>query len=307
MASFRDIKRRIGGVQNIQQITRAMKMVAGARLRRAEEAILALRPYSARLDKLCARFLQAAIEHEHPFLRPESGDGRAVLVICSDRGLCGAYNNRIVQDAVDLLAERAGQKQFVVPVGVRGFSRLERAGYEMPERYEDVLNPVHFDTAQEITRVLERLFLREDVSEVVMVFTEFFSPMSQVVTRRRLLPCRPELIREDVAMQYSHPVPEGLSVEPEDLDEGTGEVYVYEPGFEQIGQELLQHNLSVQVYRALLEAQASEQGARMVAMDNATTNAEDMIDELTLKMNRVRQESITSEILDVVGGASAIK
>jgi len=306
MPSFRTIKRRIGGIQNIQQITRAMKMVAAARLRRAEEAITALRPYSARLDKLCGRLLQAAIGTEHPFFRKGRGKGQAVLVVCSDSGLCGSYNNRVIQAAMDLLAEREGQNQFVVAVGQRGIGRLTRAGFQIARTYENVFNPVHFDTAQSVAWELEQIFLREDVDEAVMVFTEFFSSMRQVVTTRRLLPCHPEQLREDLKKQYSEPVPDGMRVEPEDVDEGADRVYIHEPDPEAIGEELLKHNISVQVYRALLEAQASEHGARMVAMDNATENADEMIEELTLRMNRVRQESITNEILDVLGGSVGI-
>jgi len=306
MASFRDIKRRIGGIRSTQQITRAMKMVAAARLRRAEEAILALRPYSARLDQLCARFLQDAIGTEHPFFREGEGRGIAVLVVCSDSGLCGAYNNRVVQTAMDLFAGRRGETRCVVAVGSRSIGPLTRAGLNITRSYSDIFNPVHFDVGQAIAEDLKSLFLREDVDEALMVFTEFFSPMRQVVTTRRLLPCPPDLIHKDVAEHYAEPVPEGLKVEPELPAEPGENVYVYEPDYESIGQELLAHNIAVQVYRALLEAQASEHGARMVAMDNATENAEDMINELTLRMNRVRQESITEEILDVVGGAGAL-
>ncbi|MCK4374208.1 MAG: ATP synthase F1 subunit gamma [Candidatus Brocadiae bacterium] len=307
MASFREIKRRIGGVKNIQQITRAMKMVAAARLRRAEEAILALRPYSSRLDTLCARFLGDAIGSEHAFMNERPVKGVAVLSICSDRGLCGAYNNRIVDATQGLLRGRADQRHFLLFVGHRGVSRLARAGRHMHRTYEDIFDPVHFTTAQAIRHEVEDLFLSGRVDEVLVVFTEFFSLLRQHVVTRRLLPCPPERHRQELADHYGRELPDGLHVEPAEMDRAAEQVYIYEPDYETIGDRLLEYNLTVQIYRTLLEAQASEHGARMMAMDNATQNAEEMVEEMTLLMNRVRQEDSTREILDVVGGAEAVK
>jgi F-type H+-transporting ATPase subunit gamma len=307
MASFREMKRRIAGVENIQQITRAMKMVAGARLLRAEKAILALRPYASRLDSLCVRFLTDAIGSEHPFLVERPVSGVAVLSIASDRGLCGGYNNRIFEATRQLLARRSGQRDYLISVGHRNTLRLTQAGYQIYEAYEDIFNPVHYLTARSIRHDLQQLFLRGDVDEVLMIFTEFFSPLRQLVVTRRLLPCPPEVYRREMEEHYGRELPDGVHAEPEKLKEAAEQVYIYEPDYESIGLQLFESNLTVQVYRALLEAQASEHGARMMAMDNATRNAEEMIDELTLVMNRARQEGITSEIMDVVGGAEAVK
>jgi len=307
MASYRDIKRRIGGVRNIQQITRAMKMVAGARLRRAEAAILALRPYASRLDRLSARFLRDAIGDEHPFLARRPVRGVAVLAISSDRGLCGAYNNRIFEAVQALLDKRPDQEHCIVSVGHKGTRRLQQAGREIFEAYEDIFNPVHYVTARSIRFDLQQLFLEGRVDEVVMVFTEFFSPLRQVVMTRRLLPCPPDTHYREVTEHYERELPAGVHADDAREEGADRRVYIYEPEYERIGEELLESNLTVQVYRALLESQASEHGARMMAMDNATNNAEDMIEELTLLMNRVRQESITREIMDVVGGAEAVK
>ena len=306
MASYRDMKHRIGGVQNIQQITRAMKMVAAARLRRAEEAIVALRPYASRLDSLAVRFLSDAVGSEHAFMDVRPVKGVAVLAICSDRGLCGAYNNRIVDATNRLLRERAGQRHFLTVVGSRGLGRLARAGWNIHGTHTGLLDPVHVPTARAMLDDVKGLFLSGEVDEIVVVFTEFFSPLRQVVVTRRLLPCNPLTMREEWADHYVRELPAGLEVatSPEDED---GQVYVYEPDYDTIGDRLLERNLAVQVYRALLEAQASEHGARMMAMDNATENAEEMIEELTLQMNRVRQENITGELLDVVGGSEAMR
>jgi len=307
MPSFRDIKRRIGGVKNIQQITRAMKMVAAARLRRSEEAILALRPFASRLDGLCARLLKGAAASDHPFFEERPVRGVAVLTICSDRGLCGAYNNRVIDRTRRLLEERPGRRHAIIAVGERGISSLQRAGYEIHAARTDVFNPVHFHTAQGIRAELERLFLSREVDEVVAVFTEFFSPMRQEVIVRRLLPCPPQGQWEQLESDQPRRRPDGVYSPAEDMAECQKHVYIYEPAYEALCTELLEDNLNVQIFRALLEAQASEHGARMMAMDNATENADEMIDHLTLEMNRVRQESITSEILDVVGGAEAMK
>jgi F-type H+-transporting ATPase subunit gamma len=307
MASYREIKRRIGGVRNIQQITRAMKMVAGARLRRAEAAILALRPYASRLDRLCARFLRDAIGGEHPFLARREPRGTAVLSVASDRGLCGAYNNRVVEAVNNLLDERPDQEHHIVSVGHKGTQRLMRAGREVYESYEEIFDPVHYVTARSIRYDLQQLFLQGRADEVVIVFTEFFSPLRQVVMSRRLLPCPPDTHYREVEEHYDREVPHGVHVEQPEEEEAATPVCVYEPDYEHIGEQLLENNLTVQVYRALLESQASEHGARMMAMDNATQNAEEMTEELTLLMNRVRQESITREIMDVVGGAEAMR
>ncbi|MCD6416822.1 MAG: ATP synthase F1 subunit gamma [Planctomycetes bacterium] len=307
MPSFRETKDRIGAVQNIQQITRAMKMVAAARLRRSDVAIRNLRPYSSRLDHLCARFLQGALGNESPFFERREINAIAVLSVSSDRGLCGAYNNRIVARTRDVLRQVPSHRSHLLAVGTRGITGLRRLGFEVEGEYEGVFNPVHYVTAQQICRRLCDLFLSGEADVVKVVFTEFFSPVRQEVLVRRLLPCPPELQHEEMKQQHERRLPEGMYSAPQTIDEARKLVYLYEPNYDTINERLLIQNLSVQVYRALLEAQASEHGARMVAMDNATENAEEMVQQLTLQMNRLRQENITREILDVVGGAEAVR
>jgi len=307
MSSFREMKSRIGSVENIQQITRAMKMVAGARLRRSEQAVVALRPFASRLDGMCARFLRDAVEARHPFFEEREVRNVAAVVIASDRGLCGSYNNRILERMRRIMAERAQQRFRLFAVGKKATERLRHAGCEVEHAYGDVFNPVRFSTAEDIGGELQRLFLAQEVDEVTVLFTEYFSPLRQVVTARRLLPCSPELTARRVEEEAGRPLPVGMSDEAERFEQAGGHVYIYEPDYGAISDVLLEYNVNVQLYRALLEAQSSEHGARMMAMDNATENAEEMIEELTLLMNRVRQENITREILDVVGGAEAIK
>jgi F-type H+-transporting ATPase subunit gamma len=307
MASFREIKRRIGSVRNIQQITRAMKMVAAARLLRAEEAIRGMRPYSSHLDHLCARFLHGATGGEHPFFEERLVRAVAILVVASDRGLCGAYNNKVTEAARRLVESNRGRSCRLVAVGARAVAGLTRSGLPPCSQYTDVFNPVRYVTALALTAELQRMFLSREADEVHMVFTEFFSPMRQAVVTRRVLPCHPEAHPREVEEHHVRPLPEGMHAEPGSISEAEDAAYVYEPDYEALGNRLLEHNLSTQVYRALLEAQASEHGARMVAMDSATENAEEMVEELTLHMNRLRQESITREMLDVVGGAEALR
>jgi len=307
MPSFNELRDRIGGVRNIQQITRAMKMVAGARLRRAEEAILALRPFASRLDGMCARFLQDATGAENRFFEQRSSTRLAVLSIASDRGLCGSYNNRIVEAAAELIGEHPDGEPLVLSVGKRGTDRLRVTGMAPRRSFEDAFNPVQFSTAQEIGSELQDAFLSGEADEVQVVFAEYFSPLRQLVTNRQILPCSPDILSRHIRREAGRELPEGVTDEVESIERAARSVYIYEPDYDDICDGLLRHNINVQVYRALLEAQASEHGARMMAMDNATENADEMIDELTLTMNRLRQEDITKEIIDVVGGAEAMK
>ena len=307
MAKLKELRRRIKGVQNIRQITRAMKMVAAARLRHGERAILALRPYASRLDRLCARFVLDAIGIEHPFFKRRLPRGYVLVGITSDRGLCGAYNNNVVRTCADIMEERKGQHCILYVVGSRGISGVQRMGYEIKERYVGAFNPVDFSLSESIVEKFQDAFLRGEADEVLVVFSEFFSPVRQRVRIRQLLPCHMEEFRKQVLSEYDREVPQGVRRLPEGFKEPSQDVYIYEPDYEEICTDLLHRNLSVQYHRTMLEAQASEQGARMVAMDNATRSADDMIQELTLQMNRKRQEGITMEILDVIGGSEQLR
>jgi len=307
MARLKELRRRIKGVQNIRQITRAMKMVAAARLRHSERAILALRPYASRLDRLCARFVLDAIGTEHPFFKKRPPRGYVLIGITSDRGLCGAYNNNVIRACAEIMRQRTGQRCILYAIGSRGIGALQRMGYEVRERYVDAFNPVDFSVSESIVSKFQDAFLSGDADEVLVVFSEFFSPARQRVRIRQLLPCNVEDFRRQVLSEYDREVPQGVSRLPREFKEPSRDVYIYEPHYEGICADLLHRNLSVQFHRTMLEAQASEQGARMVAMDNATRNADDMIQELTLQMNRQRQESITMEMLDVIGGSEQLR
>jgi len=307
MAKLKELRRRIKGVQNIQQITRAMKLVATARLRRAEEAVLALRPYASRLDRLCARLLLGAVGGEHPFFNVRPVRSYLLIAITSDRGLCGAYNNNVIRACTNLMEKHKDRQCILFVIGRRGIAALKRLGYSVQEGYVDAFNPVEFSLTESIVKTSRDLFLGGKADQVTVVFSEFFSPARQRVRIRRLLPCHVQRFRQQILEEYNRELPHGMSRLPEDFSDAERDVCIYEPDFEYICTDLLHRNLSVQFYRTMLEAQASEQGARMVAMDNATQNAEEMIAELTLQMNRQRQEGITREILDVIGGSEALR
>lgn len=307
MATLKELRSRIDGVQNIEQITRAMKMVASARLKRSEKAIVSMRPYASYLDELCAGFLLEAMGAEHPFFEVREPESYALLVLTGDRGLCGSYNDKVVRKATDIMDDRAGQDCELFVVGQRGIMDMRRLGYEMREHYSDVFNPVKFTFAESLVEEFADLFLDRQVDEVEVVYTEFFNPVRQQVKTRTLLPSDVEKFQENAVVREAESQPKGVRPLPEEFENRDEDVYIYEPDYETICTELLSRNLTVQLYRSMLEAQASEQGARMVAMDNATENAEEMIEDLTLQMNRQRQENITREILDVVGGAQAFE
>lgn len=307
MATLKQIRRRIRGVENIHQITRAMKMIAAARLRKAEQAILALRPYASHLEMLAARFFSDAAGTEHPFFETRDGNSYLLVALTSDRGLCGAYNNNVIRACVDQIRQRPGSTPRLHAVGRKGIVGLQRLGYAVAARYTDVLDAVTFERAEQIVGECERLFLEEEVDEVLVVYTEFFNPVNQQLRTKGFLPCDPTEIMAQIRKEYERPLPKGVASEPEEFQEADAEVSVYEPDYKAICADLVHANLTVQFYRILIEAQASEHGARMVAMDNATDNAEEMIEQLSLQMNRQRQETITRELLDIVGGAEQLR
>ena len=307
MATLKELRDRIEGVQNIQQITRAMKMVAAARLQRAEKAIVSMRPYASRLDSFCARFIREAVGLEHPFFEQREVEKHFVLGIASDRGLCGAYNNKVTRETRRVIEEEPGDEHHVEMVGTRGGLGLRHEGIEPDEIHEDVFNPVQFEYSEQLSSRMQEMFLHRDVDRVSVVYSKFYSPVRQEVLCRTLMPCDPKehwkKLKEDATSEKL----EGVEQEPEELSTPEDDVYIYEPSYGSVCRDLVHRNITVQVHRCLLEAQASEQGARMIAMDNATDNAEEMVEDLTRKMNRQRQESITRELLDIAAGAEQMQ
>jgi F-type H+-transporting ATPase subunit gamma len=285
MASLKAIRKRITSVKNTQQITKAMKMVAAAKLRRAQEAAVAARPYAQKLEGMVHHLVTRVESDVHPLLRvPETESRSLIIVVTGDRGLCGGYNTNLVRRAEQFLAERTGKIQILL-VGRKGADHFRRrrrdAGEHLPVPTGDAASAV----AREVAGKVARAFIADEIDSAYIVFSAFQSTLSQVPTLEKLLPfARAE---EDATAP-------GLD-------------YLFEPGPEEILGTLLPRLVEVRILHALLEAGASEQAARMAAMDSATRNASDMIERLTLEMNRTRQAAITTELMEIISGAEALK
>jgi F-type H+-transporting ATPase subunit gamma len=294
MASQRDIRRRIVSVQNTRKITKAMEMVAAARLRRAQQRIEATRPYANNMLEFIGQmvqYLQVDLS-AHPLLTPHDKIKKvAVIALTSDRGLAGAFNSNIVRTALQLIDKYTaeGVDSDLVLVGRRGASTVRFQGYRMDKVYLDVTERTAFLEAQALTNGVIRRYTNDVIDRVHLVYNRFKSPMEQFVTDQVILP-----IQEEVKGMF---VPK----------EGKAHVdFMFEPTPEEIFADLLPGYVEMSIYRAILESMASEHGARMTAMRNASEAADEMINDLTLAMNRARQWSITQEILEVVAGADAL-
>ncbi|HJZ84777.1 MAG TPA: ATP synthase F1 subunit gamma [Polyangia bacterium] len=286
MPSLKAIRRRIASVKNTQKITKAMKSVAAARLRKAQEAILALRPYSQRLGEVIAE-VAARSGGVHPLLEVREPKRVALVVLTSDRGLCGGFNANINRRAERFLKENREKFADIELniVGRKGREYFRRRGYTIHDEYMGVFAAVSVERAREITTAEIEDYTKNQLDAVYLVYNEFKSAMSQKVVVERLLP-----------------------VEPLALPAEAGQIdYKYEPEKRKLLDHLLPLYVETQIYRAILESIASEFGAKMTAMDNATNNANEMIGMLTLQYNRARQAAITKELMEIVGGAEALK
>jgi len=299
MASLIDLRRRIRTVKNTQQITKAMKMVAAAKLRRAQDQILATRPYALELRKVTEHLAAvAAGEVEHPLLTPHEGEGddRAasgktlVLVVTGDKGLCGAFNAHVQRRTEQEMATLNGGGE-ILALGNRGADFFTHRGAPMRGARRGVFKDLSYATAQELAAEISKAYADGEYDAVYAVYNEFISVLSQRVSWERLLP----IAREDVVGD------EGGQPDGEHRD------YLYEPSEAEILNELLPRFVTFQIYRVLLESQAAEHAARMTAMDSATKNAGELIDTLTLQYNRSRQAEITTELIEVVSGANALE
>jgi F-type H+-transporting ATPase subunit gamma len=293
MPSLKDLRVRINSVKSTQKITSAMKMVAAAKLRRAQERAVAARPYAERMERVL-RSLAASMAGQEGAPALLAGTGRdavhLVVVMTSDRGLCGGFNSTIVRSARRLIRDlRSDGKQVkVLCVGRKGRDQLRRDFSSLIiGTIEDIAKPrLTFDAADRVARRIAGMFEAGEFDVCTIIYNRFKSAMTQIVTTLQLIPLAAE-----------GPAPE---------TGGAGASYEYEPDEETILSELLPHNLSVQIYKALLENGASEEGARMTAMDSATRNAGDMINRLTINYNRSRQAYITKELIEIISGAEAV-
>ncbi len=295
MATVQDIKRRVGSVRNTRKITKAMELVAAAKLRRAEARIGALRPYADRMRELMIGTARATPARGFPLLEARE-DVRAValLPLTGDRGLAGGFNAQIVRTALALERDVRAEGQDVrwLVAGKKGRSTLRFRRYEIEQAWVDFTDRPAYADATAIAHTVAELFTEREVDRVVMIYNHYISPLTQRVTSEDVLPIPRRVLEEDEERSAYEIALEGD--------------FIYEPEPEIILARLLPTYLETTIYRALLESAASEHGARMTAMRNASKNAGDMIDRLTLEMNRARQAEITQEILEVVAGADAL-
>ena len=294
MATVQDIKRRLRSVRNTRKITKAMELVAAAKLRRAEARIEALRPYADRMRELMIGTARATPSRQFPLLEEREVQTVAVLPITGDRGLAGAFNAQILRRAFALEREARGEGQTAhwVVVGKKGRSSLRFRGYDVAEAWVDFTDRPAYSDAVGIAHRLAELYTEREVDRVVIVYNHYESALTQRVVVEDVLPIpRTALADEEEKTPYE------IALEGD---------FIYEPEPEEILKRLLPTYLETSIYRALLESAASEHGARMTAMRNASKNAGELIDRLTLDMNRARQAEITQEILEVVAGADAL-
>jgi F-type H+-transporting ATPase subunit gamma len=299
MASQRDVKNRIDSVKNIRKITRAMEMVAAARLRRAEQRIAHLRPYAGAIRRMTRQAAEAAGGEvgQLPILQQhESEQTIAILLVTADRGLAGAFNSQILRAGLRVASEYESDGRDITfyASGRRGVSSLTFRGREVAGSYTGFTERPAYADARDIAADLMAAYVDGKVDRVDILYNGYVSPLVQEVRRETLLPLQEATILE--------------SAEDEDDDEETGHnaLVEYEPGPEEILERLIPDYVEISLYRALLESTASELGARMTAMRNASQNAAEVIDDLTLEMNRARQAEITQEIMEVVAGAEAL-
>ncbi len=285
MPALIDIRRRIRSVKSTQQITNAMKMVSAAKLRRAQDAIFAARPYARKMMEVLGSLAARANPEVHPLLMPRGDQRLLLVVITADKGLCGGFNANIIRTAARLLEERdkQGRDLALDLLGRKGRDHFRKRRYRVRSERVGVFQALQYSVAQELARDLMETFARGDVDRIYLVYNEFKSVIQQRVAVEELLPLpRVEPRAHEAAVDY-----------------------LYEPDPGRLFSEILPKHVEIQIWRALLESQAAEHGARMTAMDSATNNAGDMIDRLTLYMNKVRQAAITKEIIEVVSGAGA--
>lgn len=289
MPGLKEIRKRIGSVKSTKQITKAMKMVAAAKFRKAQLRILELRPYADKMNSVLES-LAKTVETGHPLLEVRLRKRVEIIVLTGDKGLCGAFNTNVMKTAFKLIKElqSEGIDVSVSAIGKKGNDLLKRRGFTPRQSWIGISGRVSYLNAKEITGNIIENYTNETFDEVILIYNEFKSALVQKVSIVKLLPLAP------------------VKTEVSEAQE-TVSAFIYEPSQQAIFDSLLPKNLEIQIFRALLESQASEEAARMTSMENATKAADDMIDSLTLQYNKARQASITKELMDIVGGVEALK
>jgi F-type H+-transporting ATPase subunit gamma len=286
MPSLLDIRRRIRSVKNTQQLTKAMKTVSAAKLRRAQERVMSARPYADQLRNVLANLAGRVENITHPLLDVRPEERVLVVLVTADRGLCGAFNSNLTRTTHNFLRDKGKSLEIsLFPVGRKGRDFFRRRGAAITSDYVNFFNKLDYGNAKDIAKTITDLYTEARVDAVYIVYNEFKSAIQQRVTMEKMLP----LGRADLGTVRDAPAE-----------------YIFEQEPQKVFDRLLPRYVEIEVYRALLESAASEHGARMAAMDTASRNAGDMIESLTLNMNRVRQAAITREIIEVVSGAGAL-
>jgi len=284
MPSLLDIRRRIRSVKNTQQLTKAMKTVSAAKLRRAQERVFSARPYAEQLKKVLGNMTARLENIEHPLLTIRPEERILFLVVTADRGLCGAFNSNILRSATAFLREHESQKVLLATAGRKGRDFFKRRGLPIMAEYVNIFSKLDYGHARDIAESIIQAYTQAEVDAVYIIYNEFKSVIQQRVVVEKVLPLgKIEIQGSEVQLDY-----------------------IFEEPPQQIFNRLLPRYVEIQIYRALLESAAAEHGARMASMDTASRNAGEMIDMLTLNMNRIRQAAITREIIEVVSGAGAL-
>jgi len=299
MPTLLDYRRRIRSVKNTQQITRAMKFVAAAKLRRAQEGVFHARPYAKEIRRVLQSAMQRVSEPQHSLLERRPEQRVLVLVLTSDKGLAGAFNTNVLRRAAEYLRQLEGKDVQSIAVGRKGVEAFRRRKWKLAGEYLNVSTHVEFRHAEEISKRIAEMYSKHEADAVYAVYNEFKSVMVQQLRLVKLLPLDPESFAHTAAEKAGD---SGTKKDSAELLETVD--YIYEEPPEEIFAHLVPRYLETEIFRILLESAAAEHAARMTAMDAATTNAGELITELTLDMNRIRQASITKEIIEIVSGAA---
>ncbi len=294
MPSLQSLRRKIAAFKNTQKITKAMKMVAAAKLKRSQDRILAARPYAHKMRAVLSNLSQRVNRTSHPLLQKREGKKIEILVVTSDRGLCGGFNGNIVRKSAEFVrqCEAQGLSVNLSLIGRKGRDYFRRRSWPIRQEWTGIFDKLSFEHAIDIGGDLTENFVKGTFDELYVVYNEFKSAIQQRVIVEKLFPI-------DAAAEFgAPPVPEGAAL---------GGSYLYEPDEAELLNALVPKHFQIQAYRILLESAAAEHGARMAAMDGATRNAGQLIKKVTLYYNKTRQAAITKELMDIVGGAEALK
>ncbi len=296
MPSLQSLRRKIAAVKNTQKITKAMKMVAAAKLKRAQDRILAARPYGHKMRGVISNLSRRVNRSSHPLLQKREGKRVEVLVVTSDRGLCGGFNANIVRKAVEFLrqSEARGSRVNLSIVGRKGRDYFRRRPWPIRQEWMGIFDRLSYEHAIDMGQDLIDNFTKGAFDELYVIYNEFKSAIQQRVIVEKLFPV-------DASVEF------GAGAQDAERTEASGGSYLYEPEEDELLAALLPKHFQTQAFRILLESSAAEHGARMAAMDGATRNAGELIKKVTLYYNKTRQAAITKELMDIVGGAEALK